>query len=111
MKRSLSRLAVTVVAAGALTGLLPASTAAAINQTDCGDRTDFVKVTYNGGEGTVCYANKGVVTPNLPNVKRVSSGNNNIEMWLGNEAISMNKWSTIVDIEDLNQTLYALQIR
>ncbi|MFF0111303.1 beta/gamma crystallin domain-containing protein [Streptomyces prasinus] len=111
MKRSLSRIALTVVATGVMTALMPLSTASAINQTDCGDRTDFVKVWYNGGASTVCYANAGVLAPNLPNVKRIRSGDNNIEMWLGNGTRVMGKWSSIVDVEDSSGTLHLLQIR
>ncbi|MFI1962463.1 MULTISPECIES: beta/gamma crystallin domain-containing protein [Streptomyces] len=110
MKRSTSRIAVTVTAAAALTALLPASQAAAINQTDCGDRTDFVKVWYDGGARTMCFANGGTVTLQLPNVSKVTSGDNNVAMFLGARAVTMNKWSTLVDAEGLNATLHALQI-
>ncbi|MFF1548118.1 beta/gamma crystallin domain-containing protein [Streptomyces sp. NPDC058291] len=109
MKRSISRIGL-VVAAGAMTALLPALPAAATNQTGCGDRTDFVKVWYNGGQ-TACYANAGVIAPQLPNVSKITSGNNNIEVILGNQTKTMSKWSTIVDVEGLNQTLYILHIR
>ncbi|QMV24300.1 hypothetical protein GQS52_23810 [Streptomyces sp. SCUT-3] len=110
MKHRASRIALTVAAAGIMTALLPVSSAAAINQTDCGTRTDFVKVWYDGGDQVMCFANAGIVTPQLPNVWKVSSGDNRIQMFLNNEPVSMEKWSTIVDIEGLNQTLYALQI-
>ena len=101
MKRSTSR---------ALTALLPASPAAAINQTDCGDRTDFVKGWYDGGAQTLCFTNGGTVTLQLPNVTKVTSGDNNVAMFLGARAVTMNKWSTLVDTEGLNATLHALQI-
>lgn len=109
MKRFVSRIGL-VAAAGAMTALLPASPAAAINQTGCGDRTDFVKVWYNGGQ-TACFANAGVMAPQLPNVSRITSGNNNVEAMLGNQVKVMPKWSSIVDVEGLNATLYILQIR
>ncbi|MCX2925128.1 beta/gamma crystallin domain-containing protein [Streptomyces sp. NEAU-W12] len=109
MKRSISRIAL-VVAAGAMTALVPAFPAAAINQTGCGDRTDFVKVWYNGGQ-TACFANAGVMAPQLPNVSRITSGNNNVEVMLGDKVKTMSKWSSIVDVEGLNATLYILQIR
>jgi hypothetical protein len=110
MRRSISRIALTAVAAGVITVLAPVSTASATNQTSCGDRTDFVKVWYNGGQ-TACYANAGVIAPQLPNVSRITSGNNNIEVYLGNEVRTLPKWSSIVDVEGLNSTLYILQIR
>ncbi|MEW1605278.1 beta/gamma crystallin domain-containing protein, partial [Streptomyces sp. NPDC093808] len=84
--------------------------AAAINQTDCGDRTDFVKVWYDGGARTMCFANGGTVTLQLPDVSKVTSGDNNVAMFLGARAVTMNKWSTLVDTEGLNATLHALQI-
>ncbi|MEU7471797.1 beta/gamma crystallin domain-containing protein [Streptomyces sp. NPDC044984] len=110
MRRSVSRIALTAVAVGAVTALAPVSTASAANQTDCGDRTDFVKVWYNGSQ-TACFANAGVLAPQLPNVSRITSGNNNIEILLGGEVRTMPKWSSIVDVEGLNSTLYILQIR
>ncbi|MET9504352.1 beta/gamma crystallin domain-containing protein [Streptomyces sp. NPDC006622] len=109
MKRTISRIAL-VVAAGAVTALLPALPAAAINQTGCGDRTDFVKVWYDGGR-TACFANAGVMAPQLPHVTRVTSGNNNVELMLGDKVRTMRKWSSIVDVEGLDATLYILQIR
>ncbi|MFG3266211.1 MULTISPECIES: beta/gamma crystallin domain-containing protein [Streptomyces] len=109
MKRFISRIGL-VVAAGAMTALVPALPAAATNQTGCGDRTDFVKVWYNGGK-TVCYANAGVIAPQLPNVYRITSGNNNIEVLLGDHVKTMSKWSSIVDVEGLSWTLHILQIR
>lgn len=110
MKRSILRISLAAAAAGAMTVVLPASPAAAINQTDCGTRTDFVKVWYNGGSDTKCFANAGTVTPGLPDVERITSGNNSIHVWLGNEIRSMDKWSSIRDVENLDATLYALQI-
>jgi hypothetical protein len=109
MKRTLSRLGL-VLAAGATAALLTASPAAAANQTACGDRTDLVKVWYNGGQ-TACFANAGVLAPNLPNVSRVTSGNNHIEILLGDHVRVMPKWSAIRDVEGLNWTLHILQIR
>ncbi|MFJ9718786.1 beta/gamma crystallin domain-containing protein [Streptomyces sp. NPDC101213] len=108
MKRPLARVAL-VLAAGATTALLPALPAAATNQTGCGDRTDFVKVWYDGGRRTACYANAGVIAPQLPDVYRVTSGNNDIEMILGDQVKTMPKWSSIREVE--GRTLYILQIR
>ncbi|MER7485073.1 beta/gamma crystallin domain-containing protein [Streptomyces sp. NPDC126497] len=110
MKRSISRIALTAAAAGVITVLAPVSSASAINQTSCGDREDFVKVWYNGGQ-TACYANQGVIAPQLPNVSRIRSGDNHIDVVLGNEVRTLPKWSSIVDVEGLNSTLYILQIR
>ncbi|MFF9763129.1 MULTISPECIES: beta/gamma crystallin domain-containing protein [Streptomyces] len=109
-KRFIQRLSLTAATAAAMTLLLPASPAAAINQTDCGDRTDFVKVWYNGGADTKCFANAGTITPALADVERITSGNNNIHVWLGNEIRAMGKWSSIRDIENLDVPLYVLQI-
>ncbi|MFH9864357.1 beta/gamma crystallin domain-containing protein [Streptomyces sp. NPDC017202] len=109
MKRSISRIAL-VVAAGAMTALLPALPAAATDQTGCGDRTDFVKVWYDGGR-TACFANAGVIARQLPDVSRITSGNNAVEMILGDQVRTMPKWSSIVDVEGLDATLYILQIR
>ncbi|MFF5157761.1 hypothetical protein ACFY3N_16150 [Streptomyces sp. NPDC000348] len=109
MKRSLRRLSL-AAAAGTMTVVLPASPAAAINRTDCGTRTDFVKVWYDGGAGTRCFANAGTLTPGLTDVERITSGSNSIHVWLGDEIRSMGKWSSLRDVENLDATLYALQI-
>jgi hypothetical protein len=45
-----------VLAAAAMAALLPASPAAAVNQTACGDRTDLVRVCGDGNQ-TACFAN------------------------------------------------------
>ncbi|MFE4052902.1 beta/gamma crystallin domain-containing protein [Streptomyces sp. YIM B13518] len=109
-KRSIQRLWLTAATAAAMTLLLPASPAAAINQIACGDRTDFVKVWYNGGANIKCFANAGTIAPALADVEVITSGNNNIHVWLGNEIRPVGKWSTIRDIENLDVPLYALQI-
>ncbi|ODA75636.1 hypothetical protein [Streptomyces sp. AVP053U2] len=51
------------------------------------------------------------MAPCLPDVERIMSGNNNVEMLLGNQTKVMGKWSTTVDVENLNATLYILQLR
>ncbi|WP_123972793.1 beta/gamma crystallin domain-containing protein [Streptomyces sp. Ag109_O5-1] len=70
--------------------------ASAMNAVNCGDRTDFLRVTENF---TVdhCFANAGSV--DLGNgywVNRISSGNNEI-LWreTDNSYHSMSRWSTI----------------
>ncbi|MFD3514784.1 beta/gamma crystallin domain-containing protein [Streptomyces sp. NPDC058657] len=109
MKRTLSRLGL-VLAVGAVSALVSVSPAAAVNQTACGDRTDLVKVWYNGNQ-TACFANAGVMAPGLPNVWRVTSGNNHVELLLGDQVRVLPKWSALRDVEGLNATLHILQIR
>ncbi|SDC93463.1 hypothetical protein SAMN05216505_104182 [Streptomyces prasinopilosus] len=94
-----------------MTAALPVSTASAINRTDCGGRTDFVKVWYDGGSRTVRYADACVLAPNLPGAEGISSGNHNVEMWLGNEVRTMGRWPIVIDVENLDPTLHLLQIR
>ncbi|MFJ4876967.1 beta/gamma crystallin domain-containing protein [Streptomyces sp. NPDC088745] len=109
MKRTISRLGL-VLTVGATTALVSVSPAAAVNQTACGDRTDLVKVWFDG-DRTACFANAGVMAPGLPRVSRVTSGNNHIEILLGDHVRVLPKWSGIRDVEGLGATLHILQIR
>ncbi len=109
MKRTTSRLGL-VLAVGAAAALVSVSPAAAVNQTACGDRTDLVKV-WSDGDRTACFANAGVMAPGLPRVSRVTSGNNHVEILLGDHVRVLPKWSGIRDVEELGATLHILQIR
>lgn len=93
MKRSLKRIVVGALATGVVAVALPMSSAAAINSTPCGNRTDIVKVTYTGGK-TFCMANAGVTNRKFPNMLRVSSGNNEVRFVVDGQTISMGKWQT-----------------
>jgi hypothetical protein len=95
MKRSLKRVLVAAGSTAALAVSLPVSTAAAINMAPCGDRNDLVKIEYhNGGSSSVCYANAGSMNVNIPEVYRVSTGNNNVifRTNVGTEIVE--KWKT-----------------
>ncbi|MET9504152.1 beta/gamma crystallin domain-containing protein [Streptomyces sp. NPDC006622] len=104
MKRSL--LSFGVVVAGAMVALLPLSSASAVNETGCGTHDDFVKVWYDNGDRTACYANAGYIAPQLPNVYRISSGNNNIEFLLGdNEVRTLGKYQNWREVDGRTLTL------
>lgn len=54
-----------------------------IHQTDCGNRTDFLKVYYHYGDSSdyqqMCFANAGIADlPGSPWVTGISSGNNHV---------------------------------
>ncbi|WUU80999.1 hypothetical protein OG790_05755 [Streptomyces cellulosae] len=110
MKRVTQRTTLVMAVAGALAVLIPAGPAVAMNRTDCGNRTDFVKVWYNGGKNTVCFANAGVQDVDLPNAVKVSSGNNRIRFVVGGDIYTMDKWATKVDVEGQNRKLTRLRI-
>ncbi|CAL9439780.1 MULTISPECIES: beta/gamma crystallin domain-containing protein [unclassified Streptomyces] len=110
MKRSLKRVIVGALATGALTAALPAGSAAAINGTPCGDRTDLVKVTYFEGLAMTCFANAGVMDLTLPYVTQVSSGNNNIRFVSDGETISMGKWQKKSIVDGTPKTITRLRI-
>lgn len=110
MKRVTQRMTLVMAAAGALAVLMPASPAAAMNRADCGNRNDFVKVWYDGGKNTVCFANAGVQDMNLPNAVKVSSGNNRVRFVVGGDIYTLAKWSAKVDVENQNKTLTRLRI-
>ncbi|WP_217136882.1 beta/gamma crystallin domain-containing protein [Streptomyces sp. AC558_RSS880] len=94
MKRSLKRVLVAAGSTAALAVSLPVSTAAAINTAPCGDRNDLVKIEYYNGGSSVCYANAGSMNVNIPEVYRVSTGNNNVifRTNVGTEIVG--KWKT-----------------
>lgn len=95
MKPSFKRtLAITAAAVG-LTAVLPMSTASAINTTDCGSRTDLVKITNFEGThfNTFCFANAGVVDIRIDWVLDIESGNNNIRFQMGDGSVhTLDKW-------------------
>ncbi|MEU4888213.1 MULTISPECIES: beta/gamma crystallin domain-containing protein [Streptomyces] len=110
MNRSLKRVLVTAAATGALTAALPLSTAMAINQTGCGNRTDLVKITYNNGSSSVCFANAGAVNVNYSGVIRVTSGNNRLRFVSNGETYSMEKWASKRIIDGTPHTITRLRI-
>ncbi|MFD3324732.1 beta/gamma crystallin domain-containing protein [Streptomyces sp. NPDC058701] len=74
MKRFLTRLAV-VAAAGAMAVVLPASSASAINRTDC-NGLGLLKL-HNAG-GDLCFANAGVQSVAIYGVDRIWTGDNKV---------------------------------
>ncbi|GGV03780.1 hypothetical protein GCM10010275_48870 [Streptomyces litmocidini] len=74
MKRFLTRLAV-VAAAGAMAVALPASSAYAINRTDC-NGLDLLLL-HNAG-GSLCFANAGVQSVAIYGVDRIWTGDNKV---------------------------------
>ncbi|MFJ8918482.1 beta/gamma crystallin domain-containing protein [Streptomyces sp. NPDC102415] len=110
MERSLKRIVVGAIATGVVAVALPISSAAAINSTPCGSRTDIVKVTYNNGASSFCMANAGVTDRQFPNVTRVSSGNNKIRFVSNGSTISMEKWQQKVIVDGTPQRITRLRI-
>ncbi|MEU8824558.1 beta/gamma crystallin domain-containing protein [Streptomyces sp. NPDC048636] len=110
MKNTLKRIAVTAAAAAAVTALAPMSSASAISRTDCGNRTDFVKISNYGGTQSLCYANAGERSVHIYKVNRLSSGNNRVEFILGGKRYYLDKNRSIVDVEGLDQELTWIKI-
>jgi hypothetical protein len=109
MRQSAKRIVTTTVIAGAMFISLPMATASAINGVPCGNRTDLVKIAYNGDTASRCFANSGVVDVTLRNVYEVSSGNNEIRVVMNGVVYSLSKWQTR-RILDSGQTLTRLRI-
>ncbi|MEK8144197.1 beta/gamma crystallin domain-containing protein [Streptomyces sp. M10(2022)] len=110
MERSLKRFVVGAIATGVVAVALPISSAAAINGTPCGSRTDVVKVTYNNGASSFCIANAGVTNRQFPNVTRVASGNNKIRFVSNGSTISMDKWQKKSILDGTPQRITRLRI-
>lgn len=83
LKSTLTAVAVTGMAAAAVTATLSAAPASATNQVDCGDRTDFVKIWYHSEDGSQhyvsCFANAGWVDWGAW-TDQISTGNNAISV-------------------------------
>jgi hypothetical protein len=83
MRTLLKRLALGTTAALALVVLTPATSAFAISQPACGDRTDFLKLDIDLGGGfarSTCFASAGVQGVNIGNVYHFSTGNNKVTL-------------------------------
>ncbi|MFE0359292.1 beta/gamma crystallin domain-containing protein [Streptomyces nigra] len=81
MRKTIKRFTVGGVAALGLLVAVPASPAFAINQVDCGQRTDLVKLDQSLGGGLIanaCFANAGVTAVNVSGVYNITSGNNKV---------------------------------
>ncbi len=109
MKRSLKRVLVTAGTTAALAVSLPIGSAAAINTAPCGNRTDLVKIDYNNGSSSVCYANAGFVSVNLPNAYRVSTGNNVVTFRTSAGTVVLGKWQAKRVVE-AGTTITSVQI-
>ncbi|WP_051733144.1 beta/gamma crystallin domain-containing protein [Kitasatospora phosalacinea] len=76
MKRFITRLAV-VATAGAMAAVLPASSAFAVNRTDC-DELGLLML-HNSG-GSLCFANAGAQSVAIYGVDRIWTGNNKVTL-------------------------------
>jgi len=80
----------------ALTLLVPAQAAQATSGVDCGNRTDFLKVTWNyGNDGSSCYAGYGTAFEVNGWASKISSGNNEIFWEADNQWHWMPRWSVL----------------
>ncbi|MCX2923473.1 beta/gamma crystallin domain-containing protein [Streptomyces sp. NEAU-W12] len=86
------------------------SSAAAINSTPCGKRTDLVKVTYDEGRKTFCMANAGVTNRKFDKLVRVSSGNNKVRFVVNGRIENMGKWQTKRAMDGKNDKITRLRI-
>ncbi|MGW0604384.1 beta/gamma crystallin domain-containing protein [Streptomyces sp. NPDC002640] len=76
MKRLITRLAI-VAAASAMAVVLPASSASAINRTDC-NQLGLLSL-HNAG-GSLCFANAGVQSVAIYGVDQIWTGNNKVTL-------------------------------
>jgi hypothetical protein len=74
VKRFISRLAVVAVA-GAMAVVLPASSASAINRTDC---KGFGLLKLHNAGGDLCFANAGTQSVAIYGVDRIWTGDNKV---------------------------------
>lgn len=109
-KNPFKKIAITVAATAALSAFMPVSSASAIGRTDCGSRTDFVKVTNYDWSKTLCFANAGSQNVHIYRVNQVQAGNNRVLVTLGGRNYTIEKGGSIKDIEGLDQELTYIKI-
>ncbi|MEU8585886.1 beta/gamma crystallin domain-containing protein [Streptomyces sp. NPDC048664] len=110
MNRAIKRIGLTVAATAALSVLIPVSSASALGRTDCGGRSDFLKVTNYNGSGVLCFANAGSQYVHIYNVNKIEAGNNRVLVTLGGRNYTIEKNQSITDVEGLNQELTYIKI-
>ncbi|MFF3653287.1 beta/gamma crystallin domain-containing protein [Streptomyces sp. NPDC002181] len=98
MNRAFKRIGLTVAATAALSILVPVSSASALGRTDCGSRTDFLKVTNYGGSGVLCFANAGSRNVLIYQVDKIEAGNNRVQVTLGGRNYTIEKNQALVDV-------------
>ncbi|MGW1137958.1 beta/gamma crystallin domain-containing protein [Streptomyces zhihengii] len=76
MKRFITRLAI-VAAAGAMAVVLPASSAYAINRTDC---NGLGLLSLHNAGGSLCFANAGAQSVAIYGVDRIWTGDNKVTL-------------------------------
>ncbi|MFE6744172.1 beta/gamma crystallin domain-containing protein [Streptomyces tubercidicus] len=110
MKRQFKRIVTAAAAAVALTAVIPAGSASAMNSTDCGNSTEFVKVTTMDHH-TFCFANAGEMNVDIKDVHTVTQGNNDVEGTISGHHFDLQKGGgSITDVEGFNWELTWLKI-
>lgn len=99
MKNPLKRIAVTVAATAALSVVIPVSSAAAMNRTDCGNRTDFVKLTKLGGKESLCFANAGEQNVKIYQVGTVEAGNNSVSITIDGHTYDIDPGRSLKNVD------------
>lgn len=112
MKKKLTALAVTGAAVAAASATLSAAPASAANVTDCGDRTDFVKIWYHNEDGSQhyvsCFANAGWVEWGSW-TDQISTGNNAISVHdADGDAFTLNKWTVYNPINSFDMADFTI---
>ncbi|WP_327109017.1 beta/gamma crystallin domain-containing protein [Nonomuraea glycinis] len=75
--------AVVAASAAFLLPLVTATPAFATNTTECNNRTDLVVIEHQNG--VTCFANPGTIAYELHGVRRLSTGNNRVQVaWENN---------------------------
>ncbi|MFI7454702.1 beta/gamma crystallin domain-containing protein [Nonomuraea sp. NPDC049714] len=89
--------AVVTASAAFLLPLAIAAAAPATNITECNNRTDLVVVEHQGG--VTCFANPGTIAYELHGVRRLSMGNNRVQVaWESNGTYhtqTFDKWVVV----------------
>jgi hypothetical protein len=102
----------TIAATAAVIVATPATPALAINNENCGNRTDLVRITEDK-HGDQCYANKGYRTFALTRTfwaTRISSGNNDMRWLADGRWHNLSRWHVLTFPNAHSVKLSAIEI-
>ncbi|MFD7080659.1 beta/gamma crystallin domain-containing protein [Streptomyces sp. NPDC002181] len=110
MNKSFKKIAFTIASAAVLSAVIPMSSASAIGRTDCGGRTDVVKIT-NYGNKQLCFANAGSQDVKIYQVDSVDPGNYRVDVVINNKTVHhLQKGVVLRNIDGSDMTITKITI-
>ncbi|MEV7547756.1 beta/gamma crystallin domain-containing protein [Streptomyces sp. NPDC089915] len=110
MRNSFKRFSFTIAAAAALTAVIPVSSAAALGRTDCGSRSDFLRITNYNRTQHLCFANAGSQYVKIYKVDKIEAGNNQVDVQINGRINHLDKWGSSINIDGSDLTITWIKI-